>query len=104
MFDEAKTIAERITQQIDNEETKKESKDHQKKYLDILVQTIYGEETIVDNYNLSRFLPDEKESFSPMLRWPTDESSQQKEPSNFSESAKISSKKILRFKKREKLS
>ena len=96
MFEEAKTIAERITQQIDNEESKKESKDHQKKYLDILVQTIYGEETVVDNYNLSRFLPDEKESFSPMLRWPSEESSsQQKEPNTFSESAKISSKKIL---------
>jgi len=39
------------------------------------VQTIYGEETVVDNYNLSRFLPDEKESFSPMLRWPSEESS-----------------------------
>ena len=56
-----------------NEKTKKESKEKQKKYLDTLVQTIYGEETTVDNFNLSSFLPDEKESFSPLLRWPTDE-------------------------------
>jgi len=73
--------------------------DKSKKYLDSLVSTIYGEQMSAESFNLSYCLPDVKESYSPLLQWPSNENIGKQEALNQIESVKMKSKKILRFKK-----
>lgn len=70
-----------------------ERNQEKQKYLERLVDTLYGENEESTLQNLSEALPDDSEAFSPLLRWP-----EENNPAAANRKAKAKPKKLLKFK------